>query len=102
MGALHEGHLSLVEAARAECDFVITTIFVNPSQFGPDEDFEHYPRTLETDLELCRAAGTDLVFTPAVDEMYAAGSSTTVAVDAVVVDLAVGAGAAAEWELRAG
>ncbi|MCH2203023.1 MAG: pantoate--beta-alanine ligase [Fuerstiella sp.] len=80
MGALHQGHLSLVAAARAACDFVITTIFVNPKQFGPGEDFEDYPRTMESDLDLCRAAGSDLVFTPAVCDMYVPGSSTTVEV----------------------
>jgi pantoate--beta-alanine ligase len=73
MGALHSGHASLMEAARARCDSVIATIFVNPTQFGPNEDFSRYPRTLETDLEVCRAAGVDVVFTPTVEVMYPQG-----------------------------
>jgi pantoate--beta-alanine ligase len=80
MGALHDGHLSLVKTARAECDFVITTIFVNPLQFGPNEDLDQYPRALQTDLDMCRAAGADLAFIPTADDMYCAGSSTTVTV----------------------
>jgi len=83
MGALHEGHLSLIEAARAECDFVVTTIFVNPTQFSPAEDLKDYPRPLEADLDLCRSAGCDLVFTPSVEDMYSAGSQTTVAVSGI-------------------
>ncbi len=80
MGALHPGHVSLVQRARAECDFVVATIFVNPTQFGPNEDFSKYPRTLEADLEMCRAAGADLVFTPQISEMYAADAETIVRV----------------------
>lgn len=83
MGALHEGHRSLIEAACAECDFVVTTIFVNPTQFSPAEDLKHYPRPLEADLDLCRSVGCDLVFRPSVEDMYSAGSQTTVAVSGI-------------------
>lgn len=78
MGALHAGHISLVERAREECDCTITTIFVNPTQFGPNEDFSRYPRTLDSDLELLKAAGADMVFTPAAADIYPAGASTAV------------------------
>ena len=78
MGALHEGHLSLVERALRECTVVVASIFVNPLQFGPNEDLSKYPRPLERDLELLRAAGAHAVFIPAVEEMYPAGSSTVV------------------------
>jgi len=83
MGALHEGHLSLVRRARAECDAVVATIFVNPTQFGPSEDFSRYPRTLEKDLELLAELGCDLVFAPAQDEIYPPGFSTYVEPPAV-------------------
>lgn len=80
MGALHDGHVSLIEAARSQCDFVVATIFVNPTQFGPNEDFDRYPRTLDNDLARCQTAGADLVFTPDVEVMYPAGNQTTVQV----------------------
>ncbi len=79
MGALHEGHLALVRLARAEAERVVVSIFVNPTQFAPNEDFSAYPRTLDEDL--AKLAGlADLVFTPAADEMYPPGSATTVSV----------------------
>ncbi|MCH5374845.1 MAG: pantoate--beta-alanine ligase, partial [Planctomycetes bacterium] len=87
MGALHEGHLSLVRAARSECDFTIATIFVNPAQFGPHEDFEKYPRTLEKDLELLGSQGTDLVFAPQRGDIYPEGFSTYIEPPAVAQPL---------------
>jgi pantoate--beta-alanine ligase len=81
MGALHAGHASLIERARAECACVVATIFVNPTQFGPNEDFSRYPRTLDADLEICRQAGADLVFTPAVSDMYSPNAETIVRVN---------------------
>ena len=70
MGALHPGHEALIGAARRECGIVVVSIFVNPLQFGPNEDYARYPRTLEKDLEICRRQGTDVVFNPSPDEMY--------------------------------
>ncbi len=80
MGALHYGHVSLMERARDECGFVLATIFVNPTQFGPNEDFTKYPRTLDADLKMCRDAGVDLVFTPETTAMYSPLAQTTVRV----------------------
>ncbi len=80
MGAFHAGHMSLMEEARRRCGHVAVTIFVNPTQFVPGEDFDAYPRTLETDLEACKRAGVDTVFTPSTDEMYRAGATTKVSV----------------------
>ena len=80
MGALHRGHVSLIENARKDCDFVVATIFVNPTQFGPNEDFARYPRTLDADLDMCRTAGADLIFTPPVSAMYAESAQTIVRV----------------------
>ena len=80
MGNLHEGHASLFRLAAAECDTVIATIFVNPIQFGPNEDFASYPRTPEEDAEICRAAGVDHIFAPDVATMYPADSTTRVQV----------------------
>jgi pantoate--beta-alanine ligase len=74
MGALHEGHRQLMREARKRAAFVIVTIFVNPLQFGPNEDFEKYPRTLEADVEACRAEGVSLVFAPGRDEVYPTGA----------------------------
>jgi pantoate--beta-alanine ligase len=78
MGALHEGHASLLRAARADGGFVAVSIFVNPTQFGPHEDLAKYPRPRERDLEICRREGVDLVFMPTPAEMYPAGFATTV------------------------
>jgi pantoate--beta-alanine ligase len=73
MGALHDGHQELMRAARAEASSLIVTIFVNPLQFGPNEDYGRYPRTLEADLEICARNGADLVFAPSREEMYPGG-----------------------------
>lgn len=73
MGALHDGHIALIREARNKCTHVIVSIFVNPLQFGPHEDFNKYPRPLENDLEVCRNEGVDLVFNPSVDELYSSG-----------------------------
>ena len=83
MGALHAGHLSLLRAARESCDVVAVTIFVNPTQFGPNEDFAKYPRTFEQDCALLEAEHADLVFAPTAEEMYPDGSSTFVVVEGV-------------------
>lgn len=70
MGALHDGHLSLIRAAKSSCDVVVVSIFVNPTQFGPAEDLNTYPRPITEDLEKCRKEGIDIVFNPETDEMY--------------------------------
>ena len=81
MGALHEGHLSLVRAARAFSDVVVASIFVNPTQFGPSEDLAKYPRSFERDCELLQREGVELLFAPSVEEMYPAGAVTWVTVE---------------------
>ena len=83
MGYLHQGHISLVDAARADCATVIASIFVNPTQFGPGEDFARYPRNEERDLAMLEAAGVDAVLLPPVDEIYPDGDTTRVHVDAL-------------------
>lgn len=74
MGALHEGHLSLIKKAKETCDKVVVSVFVNPIQFGPAEDFDKYPRTLDKDMELCNSVGVDIVFAPSPAEMYGEGN----------------------------
>ena len=78
MGFLHEGHLSLIRLAKEKADIVVVSIYVNPTQFGPNEDFSSYPRDFEKDVALCEAAGAHLVFNPPSDEMYAEGHTVTV------------------------
>jgi pantoate--beta-alanine ligase len=87
MGFLHEGHLSLVRAARADCASVVVSIFVNPTQFGPSEDLSRYPRDLPRDLELLRLEKTDLVWTPTAEEMYPPGFKTWVTVEEITQPL---------------
>jgi pantoate--beta-alanine ligase len=81
MGALHQGHLSLVRAAREQCESVVVSIFVNPLQFGPNEDLAKYPRTLERDCELLEREKVDILFTPSVDDMYPKNAVTLVSVE---------------------
>lgn len=87
MGCLHEGHLSLIRRAKEETTFVAVSIFVNPTQFGPNEDFSKYPRTFEDDRRGCQAAGADLIFAPTATDFYPAGASTWVDVEGVSAKL---------------
>jgi pantoate--beta-alanine ligase len=81
MGALHEGHLSLVRMAKAQCDLVVVSIFVNPLQFGPNEDLAKYPRNFDRDCDLLEREGVDFILAPSVEEMYPAGAVTYVTVE---------------------
>jgi len=83
MGALHEGHLSLVCMARAQCDLVVVSIFINPLQFGPHEDLAKYPRNFDRDRDLLEREGVEVIFAPTVEEMYPAGAITYVTVEAL-------------------
>lgn len=87
MGALHEGHLSLIRAARGRCDVVTVTIFVNPTQFGPSEDFGNYPRTWDADRAACDSVGVDMIFAPDAVTMYPPGSCTAVHVSGLTEGL---------------
>jgi pantoate--beta-alanine ligase len=80
MGALHEGHIALIRRAREECDFVVVSIFINPTQFEPSDDFSKYPRTLVADAEKCQEAGVDIIFAPSAAEMYPDGFDSWVEV----------------------
>ena len=97
MGALHTGHISLIEAAVKKCGFVVVSIFVNPTQFGPSEDFEKYPRPIEADLEICKKAGVDIVFAPATEQMYPQESFTWVNVEKLTEQLC---GRSRPWHFR--
>src|ERR1700692_3331907 len=87
MGALHAGHQRLLKSARAETDVVVASIFVNPTQFNRQDDLDHYPRTLDQDMAICRASGVDFVFAPAAAEMYPQEQVTWVDVPALTQHL---------------
>ncbi len=87
MGALHEGHLSLIDKAKSIADVVVVSVFVNPTQFGPNEDFDKYPRQLEEDASKCEARGAEAVFAPAVSDIYAPDASTYVVEEQISANL---------------
>ncbi|MBU1355475.1 MAG: pantoate--beta-alanine ligase [Candidatus Edwardsbacteria bacterium] len=87
MGALHEGHLSLIRLAKKHSDFVVVSIFVNPTQFGPKEDYKKYPRDLKKDAALCKTAGADLIFSPSPEEIYPKNFSTYINVEGLTQGL---------------
>ncbi len=87
MGALHTGHIALAEKVRPDCDILVLSIFVNPLQFGPSEDLDKYPRTLESDAEKAQAAGVDIIFAPSPREMYPQGFETTVSCGSITTRL---------------
>jgi pantoate--beta-alanine ligase len=97
MGALHIGHISLIEAAVKDCDFVVVSIFVNATQFGEGEDFEKYPRPLEADIDICKKAGVDVVFDPAPEQMYPTENITWVNVEKLTETLC---GRSRPWHFR--
>ena len=98
MGALHEGHMALVDAARERCDKVFASIFVNPKQFGPNEDLARYPRTLEADREILGKHGCDAVFVPSVEEMYPEGFASEVRVTGHMTEVLCGASRAGHFD----
>jgi pantoate--beta-alanine ligase len=83
MGALHAGHASLIRAASATCSHVVVSIFVNPTQFGPNEDYARYPRTFDADCALAKVEGADVIFAPSIEELYPSGATTFVEVEAL-------------------
>jgi len=91
MGYLHQGHLSLIKKAKEDCEVVVVSIFVNPTQFGRGEDYERYPRNLERDRKLCQEEGVDVIFTPDVKEIYPQGCSTFIEVEGRISSILEGA-----------
>ncbi len=91
MGYFHEGHLSLMREAKRQTDFVVVSLFVNPTQFGPTEDFDAYPRDLARDAALCEGTGADVLFAPSVEEMYPSGYSTYITCEGPITEVLCGA-----------